>query len=304
MQIIEGLHIEIRKILFLLMIFFAVTANMNAKTLPSMPPSGFETKINGILHGLVSSTITYPSTVAGNQGTVKVYTPPDYSTGKKYCVLYLLHGMGGSENDWTIGQVGGSGGGNANWIADNLIAAGKIKSSFIIVMPKNNIGITDLKNINMPDAIKSYEQWTPDFLTELIPFIESHYSVYTDRAHRALAGLSMGGGLVYNIGLTHLDLFAYIGSFSAAPNTYNDSQLFPDGGIKARQELKLLFHSYGINDNLLWNGLHVHNFCDSHGIKNSWWLIKDAGHDLAVWRASLWNFLQMAQHAGWTDSEK
>ena len=160
-----------------------------------------------------------------------------------------------------------------------------------------------MKNINYPDAIKSYESWTPDFLTELIPYIESHYSVYTDRAHRALAGLSMGGGLAYNIGLTHLDLFTYIGSFSAAPNSYNDEQLFPDGGIKARQDLKLLFHSFGINDSLLWNGLHVHNFCDSHGIKNSWWLIKDAGHDLAVWRASLWNFLQLAQEAGWKDSE-
>ncbi len=163
MRIKKGLCIKIKRTIFLLVIFFTVTAYLDAQTLPAMPPPGFESEINGIPHGMVSATIIYPSTVAGNQGTVKVYTPPDYSTDKKYCVLYLLHGMGGSENDWTIGQAGGSGGGNANWIADNLIAAGKIKPSFIIVMPKNNIGITDMKNINYPDAIKSYENWTRIF---------------------------------------------------------------------------------------------------------------------------------------------
>lgn len=285
----------------MLTVIFTVTAQLYAQTLPTMPPAGFENEINGIPHGQVSSAIIYPSTVAGNQGTVIIYTPPGYSPKKKYSVLYLLHGMGGSENDWTIGQTGGSGGGNANWIADNLIAAGKIKPSFIIVMPKNNIGITDMKNINFPEVIKSYEQWTPDFLSQLIPYIESRYSVYTDRAHRAIAGLSMGGGLAYNIGLTHLDLFAYIGSFSAAPNTYSNDRLFPDDGVAAKKNLKLLFHSFGLNDDLIWNGLRVRSFCVSHKIKNSWWPVKDAGHDLSVWRASLWNFLQMAQDAGWSD---
>jgi endo-1,4-beta-xylanase len=288
---------------FLLGLCSLVAANLGAQTLPAAPPSGFEAKAEGIGHGLVSSTMIYPSTVKGNQGTVKVYTPPGYSKDKKYSVLYLLHGLGGDENDWTVGQVGGSGGGDAGQIADKLIAEGKIKPSFIIVMPKNNIGVTDMKNIDFPGAIKSYERWTPDFLTELIPFIESHYPVYTDREHRALAGLSMGGGQVYNIGLTHLDLLAYLGSFSAAPNTYDNEKLFPDGGIKAGRDLKLLFHSYGINDNLIWNGLHVHLFCDSRGIKNYWWLVPGAGHDLAVWRASLWNFLQLAEDAGWTDSK-
>jgi endo-1,4-beta-xylanase len=290
-----------QKIFLLIVIYFVIAIYLNAQTLPSMPPSGFETENNIIPHGYVSSTLIYPSRITNNQGTVKVYTPPGYSKSKKYSVLYLLHGMGGSENDWTIGQVGGSGGGNANYIADNLLASGKIKPSFIIVMPKNNIGITDMKNINFPEVIKSYENWTEDFLTELIPFIESNYSVYKDRSHRAIAGLSLGGGVAYNIGLNHLELFAYIGSFSAAPNTYKDESLFPDGGVKARQDLKLLFHSFGINDNLLWNGLHVHNFCDSHGIKNNWWIIPDAGHELSVWRASLWNFLQLAQNAGWMD---
>jgi endo-1,4-beta-xylanase len=285
-------------------IFLAVTCCLASGSLPVTPPSGFESAIDGIRHGAVSSTIVYASTAAGNRGTVKVYTPPGYSTDKKYCVLYLLHGMGGDENDWTIGQTGGSGGGNADWIADNLIASGKIEPSFIIVMPKNNIGKTDMKNMNYQEVIKSFDIWTGDFLTELIPYIESHYPVYTDRTHRALAGLSMGGGQAYNIGLLHLDLFAYIGSFSAAPNTYKNEQLFPDGGMKAGQDLKLLFHSYGKNDDLLWNGLHVHNFCNSHGIKDKWQIIPDAGHELSVWRASLWNFLQMAQDAGWTDKLK
>jgi endo-1,4-beta-xylanase len=290
-----------RRRLLLLCVSSAIAARLCAQTLPLMPSAGFEEYREGIPHGLVSATIYYPSTVAGERGTAKVYTPPGYSPDKRYCVLYLLHGMGGGENDWTIGQAGGYGGGNANWIADGLIAAGKVDPSFIIVMPKNNIGITNTKNADYAEVMDSFERWTPDLITGLIPYIESHYPVYADRAHRAIAGLSMGGGQAYDIGLTHLELFAYIGAFSAAPNTYTDDRLFPDGGAGAKRNLRLLLHSYGSNDSLLWNGLHVRRFCKMHGIKDSWWFIRGAGHDLSVWRASLWNFLQMAQAAGWTD---
>jgi len=129
--------------------------------------------------------------------------------------LYLLHGIGGSENDWF------EGGGRANVIADNLIAEGKIKPLIIVTPNTNAAG---------PGIADGYENFTKDLLNSLIPYIESNYSVYTDREHRAIAGLSMGGGQSFNIGLTNLDKFAYIGPISAAPNTYPNERLFPDGG--------------------------------------------------------------------------
>jgi endo-1,4-beta-xylanase len=247
--------------------------------------------------------LSYATKDAGRQGRVKVYTPPGYTPQRKYSVLYLMHGLGGDENDWTSGQRSGTGGGDVNLLADNLIASGAIGPDFIIAMPQNSVGIADMKNIDFPAAVKSFEDWIPDLDSGLIPFIESHYSVYADREHRALAGFSMGGGLAYDIGLARLDLFAYIGAFSAAPNTYPEARLFPDGGEAARRELKLLFHSFGMNDQLLMNGLRVHNYCVAHKVPEVWWLLPRTGHTMSFWKASLWNFLQMARDAGWTEGD-
>jgi endo-1,4-beta-xylanase len=281
-------------------LILAASVSLGAQGLPRLPPELFASAAEGTARGELSPTLSYPTKVAGHQGRVKVYTPPGYTAERKYSVLYLLHGLGGNENDWTSGQLSGTGGGDVNLIADNLIASGAIEGSFIIVMPQNSVGIADMKSIDFPAAVKSFEAWIPDLDSGLIPFIESRYSVYADREHRALAGFSMGGGLTYDIGLSRLDLFAYLGSFSAAPNTYPEARLFPDGGEAARRELKLLFHSFGMNDELLINGLRVHSYCDSHRIPNVWWLIPRAGHTMGVWKASLWNFLQMARDSGWT----
>jgi endo-1,4-beta-xylanase len=265
---------------------FVLPASLFSQTLPAAPPSGYDQSQSGISHGQVNA-ITYQSTVSGNQGKAKIYLPPGYSTSNKYSVLYLLHGAGGSENDWTTN------GGNANYIADNLIASGKIKPA-IIVMTHNNID-------SISDLFSSFESWTPDLLNSLIPYIESHYSVYTDAKHRAIAGLSMGGGQSLNIGLTNLDKFNYIGPFSSAPNTKANSVLFPDGGTAARQQMKLLLLSIGTNDSLKTYNDGVASFCDSNNIPYNYFKVQGAGHEWAVWKPSLWNFLQMAGAAGFTD---
>ncbi|MDP4183213.1 MAG: alpha/beta hydrolase-fold protein, partial [Bacillota bacterium] len=220
----------------LLITFLNVTAmTTSAAMAPTLPPSGFDQVRSSIPHGQVVS-ITYQSKATNSQRPARIYLPPGYSTSNKYSVDYLFHGIGGKETDWTTG------GGNANVIADNLIADGKIKPS-IIVMPNCNAELPgDATNYG-------YERFTDDLLNSIIPYIESHYSVYTDRLHRAISGLSMGGGQTFNIGLPHVDLFPYVGAFSAAPNTYSNSKLFPDGGTAVKQQLKLLFISYGTNDN-------------------------------------------------------
>ena len=109
----------------------------------------------------------------------------------------------------------------------------------------------------------------------------------------------MGGGQSYNIGLQNLNYFAYVGSYSAAPNTHSNSQLFRDGGSAAKNQLKLLFISCGTSDGLIKFGAGVHNFCDSKGIRKYYWLLPGSrGYDWSVWKPSLWNFLQMEGQAG------
>ncbi|MDS0527338.1 alpha/beta hydrolase-fold protein [Clostridium sp. SHJSY1] len=259
--------------------------NVLAASNPSMPPSDFDRVKYNIPHGTVNY-IYYQSSATKSQRRAKIYLPPGYSANKKYSVMYLLHGIGGKDDDWT------SGGGSANVIADNLIAAGKIKPS-IIVMPNCNAsgaGIND-----------GYENLTNDLKNSLIPYVEKNYSVYTDRNHRAISGLSMGGGQSFNIGLQNLHLFGYVGAYSAAPNTHSNSQLFPDGGNTAKKQLKLLFISCGTSDGLINFGAGVHNFCDSKGIPNTYWLLPGRGHDWSVWKPSLWNFLQIEEAAGYNN---
>jgi enterochelin esterase-like enzyme len=277
---------NMRRICFMLLGLLALPVYLAAQTLPATPPSGYDQVQSSVPHGQVNA-ITYQSTVTNTQRNAKIYLPPGYSTSKKYPVLYLMHGMGGDEGNWTTG------GGNANNIADNLIASGKIKPS-IIVMTKNNIE-------SISDLFSSFESWTPDLFNCLIPYIEANYSAYTDAKHRAIAGLSMGGGQSLNIGLTNLDKFNYIGPFSSAPNTKANSVLFPDGGTAAKQKMKLLLLSIGTNDSLKTYNDGVANFCNSNSIPYYYFTVQGAGHDWTVWKPSLWNFLQMAGAVGFTD---
>jgi enterochelin esterase-like enzyme len=282
-RLMKAIRMKMRLAIFIIPVFLIISVSL-AETLPTSPASGYDQVRNNIAHGQVSY-INYQSTATNSQRRARIYLPPGYSTSNKYSVLYLLHGIGGNEDEWYSN-------GAPHVILDNLLAADKIQP-FILVLPNGNATGTGVSD--------GWENFTNDLINCLIPYIESHYSVYTDRLHRALAGLSMGGGQSFNIGLTHLNLFPYIGAYSAAPNTYANSKLFPDGGIAAKQQLKLLFISYGTNDNLISFGTGVHNYCNTNGISNIYWLLQGAGHDWNVWKQSLWNFAQMACARGFTD---
>ncbi|WFR60152.1 carbohydrate-binding protein [Anaerocolumna sp. AGMB13025] len=251
-----------------------------AAALPAMPPTGYDQTRNNISHGQVNS-ITYQSSATNSQRKARIYLPPGYSTSEKYSVLYLLHGYGGSEADWFTG------GGAANVIMDNLIADGNIQP-FIIVTP--NANTSSISDDKLPG----------DILDSLIPYIDSHYSVYTDRLHRAIAGLSYGGPQSYNIGCTNMNKFAYVGGFSGGgPVAYPTSRLFPDPSA-TRQQMKLLFLCIGTNDNLSYSD-GIANFCKSNNIPCTYYQIPGRGHDWTVWKPSLWNFSQMACANGFTD---
>ena len=164
--------------------------------------------------------IEYESKTVGTTRKMHVYTPPGYSTDKKYPVLYLLHGIGGDETEWQRFA-------SPNLILDNLIADGKAVP-MIVVMPNGRAQKNDRAEGNVMESAPAFAVFEKDLLNDVIPAIESKYSVDASREKRAIAGLSMGGGQSFNFGLGNLDTFAWVGPFSAAPNTKPAEELIPN----------------------------------------------------------------------------
>lgn len=152
-------------------------------------------------HGAVAQ-VTYWSSMLRKFRRMHVYTPPGYEAGAdKYPVFYLLHGAFDSDNSWsTVGRAG--------FILDNLIAAGKAKP-MVVVMPAGHTGPFSFGRGSMSG------EFEPEFVTDIMPLVEQRYRVRTDRANRALAGLSMGGAHTLNIGIPNLEKFAYLGVYSS-----------------------------------------------------------------------------------------
>jgi enterochelin esterase-like enzyme len=171
-------------------------------------------------HGEVRE-VWYDSKVTGTWRHALVYLPPNYDrqTTSRYPVLYLQHGAGEDETGW-IRQA------HANFILDNLIAAGGCKP-MIVVMAYGYAGRAGQpapnftgKPFGSPEMLKVMQDmaaaFEDDVTQALIPYIDAQFRTLSDREHRAMAGLSMGGMQTFQITLDHLDLFSYIGGFSGA----------------------------------------------------------------------------------------
>jgi enterochelin esterase-like enzyme len=140
----------------------------------------------------------------------------------------------------------------------------------------------------MAIEFQAYAAFERELLSDLIPFIESKYSVVADREHRALAGLSMGGGQSLNFGLGNLDTFAWVGGFSSAPNTMPPAQLLRDAAV-ARQKLKLLWVSCGDRDSLFNISEGVHNYLVEQKVPHVWHIDLGGGHTFPVWKNNLYH---------------
>jgi len=261
------------------------------------PPEGFDKRRDGVAQGKLER-VYYDSKTIGVKRWMQVYTPPGYSPDTKYSVLYLLHGIGGNENEeWTRN--------GAAVVLDNLNADRKIEP-MLVVFPNGNATTNtpaggprgggrggfaaggDPAEISGPGWGKDFEA---DLIKDIIPYVESHYSVRADREHRAVAGLSMGGGQALNYGLGNLNTFAWVAGFSSAPNTRAPEQLMPDPE-QAKQQLRLLYVSCGNRDGLIRNSLRVHAYLKEKNVPHVWH-VDDHAHDFQHWRAGLYNFSQL-----------
>ena len=248
------------------------------------PPTGFADARPGVAAGHVKA-FSYDSAVTGRQRTARVYLPAGYSSERKYPVLYLLHGIAGNHDEWR-GYV------RENTILDNLIAAGKAVP-MIVVMP-NGRALPDDRpppadRIFTPEHVAAFARFEQDLLHSLIPAIEARYAVLVDRRHRAIAGLSMGGGQALNFGLGHLDTFAWVAGFSAAPNTRPAAQLLPDA--EAAGQLALLYLSCGRQDGLIQVSQTLQRELKRRSIPHVW-NVDEHGHDRESWAENLYHFAQ------------
>jgi len=259
-----------------------VLADDDVRLFPE-PPSGYRDLPAGALRGRLEP-FEYDSAVTGTRRKAQVYLPPGYTSDKKYPVLYLLHGIGGNEHEWT-GYV------KAHAILDNLIADGKAVP-MIVVFPNGRALADDTAGPNpfQPEKAAGFAKFERDLLDHLIPAVQTKYSASTDREHRAIAGLSMGGGQTFNFGLGHLDTFAWIGAFSAAPNTKPPELLVPDPAA-TRAQLKLLYISCGNKDGLINFSQRTHRYLKQHDVPHLW-NVDDHPHDGETWGSNLYHFTQ------------
>lgn len=251
----------------------AISSNLSlAAALPTMPQTGYDKA--GLYPAGAVKDVNYYSSVTKSTRKMVVYTPPGYSTAKKYPVIYAIHGVDASPStifaNWCV---------NAGTLSDNLIGEGKIQPVIIVAMDNNNVNSHN------------------ELFNAVIPYVESHYSAIADADHRGIYGYSMGGGVTLAEGIGHMDTFHHICATSATPfNHPSDANMFPNGGAEAKAKLKTLFLSCGTSD---WDGFYptnlaTHNYCTANGIPHYWLSVQGGGHDAGVWRPAMWNFLQLA----------
>ena len=232
-------------------------------------------------HGAVTAH-WYKSAANGTRRRIHVYTPPGYAkdSSKKYPVVYLLHGSGDNDSHWSLL-------GQANVIADNLIADEKAVP-MIIVMPDGHV----LPQGGAARGQQSRQGFEKDLLESVIPLVESEYRVETDAQHRAIVGLSMGGGQSLGVGLTHMDKFAWIGAFSAAAPGPEILKALKDDPKKANDQLKLLWIGIGKDDFLLARN-HTFEAALKEATINHQYHETAGGHRWGVWRMYLNDFLPL-----------
>ena len=256
--------------------FFGCNRQAGGIEIPEGPEGDYYRPQQGIAHGQVRS-IYYYAKATEEWRHALVYTPAEYEKGKKrYPVLYLQHGMGEDETGWSKQ-------GRMQHIMDNLIASGEAVP-MIVVMESGDIKAP----FKGGDNRQGFSQYGASFYkvmtNDLITTIDSKFRTLRDRDHRAMAGLSWGGHQTFDVVLSHMDLFAWMGAFSGAifgldvKTTYNGIFTRPDEFNRKIHYLFLMSGTEGMDkmfgtkklvDELNNQGIHAHYY-ESTGTDHEW----------------------------------
>ena len=230
----------------------------------------------------------YRSKVTGAWRRAFVYVPPGYDLDarKRYPVLYLQHGSGESERGWTAQ-------GRANFILDNLIAAGRA-TPMIVVMDHGYATKTGAPEPPAPGGGpgRGNSAFPQMVIEDLVPEIDRGFRTIANRENRAIAGLSMGAGQAMQIGFSNLEKFAYIGSFSGGMRNFDPKTSF--GGAFSdpsvfNKKVKLFWIGSGAEDNFYAGAKDIHKKLEETGIRSVWFECP-GGHEWQAWRKSLHDF--------------
>jgi enterochelin esterase-like enzyme len=242
-------------------------SNTRVQSLMYVPGSEWMDTKN-VPHGAVAE-ITYYSTALGRFRRMHIYTPPGYEANQqKYPIFYLLHGAMDNDDAWTsVGRAG--------FILDSMIAAGKVKPMVVAMPAGHTSASTSMGGRGRGGAsggVQPRDEFFEDFVNDVMPYVEKNYRVLTDRPHRAIAGLSMGGGQTLNVAFAHLDKFAYIGVFSSGmgvggggANNWEQSHLTALDDANLKKDLKLIWFSTGVQDSLISNSRATVDLLKKHG---------------------------------------
>lgn len=235
-------------------------------------------------HGSVLSQFFVSSTLGGIERPLTIYTPPGYDKDNRaYPVLYLMHGGGDHETSWVTN-------GRAHDILDNLIAEGKA-TPMIVVFPMGQTPQAGQVMTSDP----SKEPIVREMITDLVPWIDTHFRTIADADHRAMAGLSMGGIQTLNTALGNLGTFRYVGIFGSGYFTQADRQWFYDNRKDAiarlNAELKVFDWGWGAVDFARPGAVEITDYLKSQGVRLTT-TENQGGHDWRTWREDLHRFAQ------------
>ena len=229
----------------------------------------------------------YDSKILGINRRLTVYTPYGYEANPKakYPVLYLLHGAGGDEEAW-------SSMGRTAQILDNLIAKGLAKP-MIVVMPNGNPNQQAAQTFGLPTTEYDWRDpanrnlYVQSLVEEIVPFIEKNYRTVAKKSHRAIAGLSMGGGHTIAASGMYPNAFDYICPLSMGAKRTDelDAQL---QGIK-KAGYKLYWLACGNTDFLFENANELDAALTANGLEHTYF-VSEGGHVWANWRLYLNTF--------------
>jgi enterochelin esterase family protein len=245
----------------------------------STPPAPWDWQ--DVPHGTVHQH-GYASKALGRSRELWVYTPPGYelSHEKNFPLLVLQHGSGDNQRTWVEH-------GKAHWILDNLIAAGKAHPMVVVMIDGHPLGQPprgdEAKRTEAMDAFRR------ELFDDALPLVESLYRVEKAAAHRAIAGLSMGGWQSLTVGLGNMDRFAWVGSFSGVPPQPEVAQAFLGDSAAANTKLRLLWIAVGRDDFLRKRNEEFVATLDAKAIRHTWKLT-EGGHAWPVWRGYLAEF--------------
>lgn len=256
-------------------------------------PEGFDTVKEGTTYGEIQE-ISYDSKTTGTIRKANVILPPDYNKDKRYPVLYLLHGIGGDQNEWL--------GAEPVNVISNLIAAGDV-TEFIAVIPNVRARANDEGNpqdIYTKEHFEAFDNFINDLKENLMPFVEENFPVLKGRENTAIAGLSMGGRETLYIGCSMPETFGYIGAFTPAPGLLpytnfgvTEEGLFTDKtlGISLDGGHFVMINA-GESDKIvsIWP-MTYHETLEKNGV-NHMFYVTEGGHDFVVWKNGLYNFVR------------